>query len=140
MRYLDTGLVLDHAALADWLGKDTEMEVILGEAIRRGYPIVVPGVVAAEAARLARTAPARERLHGLLFMIADHVDQLDADEAVIVGTLAGERQVESLPAAHAARAASGRRAEVGNATDWRIITRDASPYRQLCPDVPVNWP
>ncbi|HUR04921.1 MAG TPA: hypothetical protein VM347_20430 [Nonomuraea sp.] len=139
MRFLDTGLVLDHAALTDWLAKDIEIEVIIGEAVRRGYPIVIPTVVAAEAARQVRTEPARERLQGLLYMIAHHVDPLDTDGAVAIGSLAAEHDVASLPAAHTALAASHRRTDVGNATDWRIITRDASPYQRLCPDVPVNW-
>ncbi|MEV6150462.1 hypothetical protein AB0L53_08980 [Nonomuraea sp. NPDC052129] len=137
MRFLDTGLVLDHAALTDWLAKDIEIEVII--AVRRGYPIVIPTIVAAEAARQVRTEPARERLQGLLYVIAHHVDPLDRDDAVTVGSLVAEHDVASLPAAHTALAASHRRTDVGNATDWRIITRDGGPYRRLCPDVPVNW-
>ncbi|MGP3956954.1 hypothetical protein ACTWPT_13215 [Nonomuraea sp. 3N208] len=140
LRFLDTGLIVDHAALADWLGKDTEIEVIIGEAVRRGYPIVVPAVVVAEAARQVRTEPARERLDGLLRVIADHVDELGADDAVTAGSLAAEHDTASLPAAHTAHVALSRRAEVGNATDWRIVTRDAGPYERLCPAVPVAWP
>ncbi|MEV4749137.1 hypothetical protein AB0K21_22395 [Streptosporangium sp. NPDC049248] len=140
MRFFDTGLVLDHSALNDWLSKDIEIEVIIGEAVRRGYPIVVSAVAAAEASRQALTVPARERLHGLLYLIAQHVDGLDADGALIIGGLAAEREVVSLAAAHTAHSASTRVAEIGNVTDWRIIARDAEPYRRLCPRIPVSWP
>ncbi|MGI5282613.1 hypothetical protein ACQEVF_04715 [Nonomuraea polychroma] len=76
---MDTVLIVDHDALADWLGKDTEIEVVIGEPPRCPPP-----------------TPLRSR--------------------------------------------GGRQTEVGNATDWRIITRDAGPYERLWPVVPVAWP